>query len=406
MATIPETSSPARQPPREQVDVLRWVRQNLFNTWYNSLLTVLGGWLIYTLVSTVLTWAFTWAEWGVVTANLRLLMIGTYPVDQVWRVWLCVALAAILLGLSQGLWPDVMGSIGVSYGVSLLALALLPLELSNRLWLILCGGLIFGGWWAGQRMAASKAVGHYMRRVAGGWIGLLFVVVALLRGIEPLLPVITTRQWGGLLLTFVLAISSMLLSFPFGVLLAIGRRDGWPAIRVFCTIYIELFRGLPLVTVLFMFLIMLTLFVPGGEGVDNVIKAIVGYTLFTSAYIAENVRGGLQSIPRGQYEAARALGLNPIWTMTFIILPQALRIVIPSNVNQFVSLFKDTTLVVVAGGGMRELLGISRSIVSQGEFLGKWFEALVFAAIIYWFFCFSMTYVSRRLETKFHSGRR
>lgn len=136
------------------------------------------------------------------------------------------------------------------------------------------------------------------------------------------------------------------------------------------------------------------------------LKAIVGYTLFTSAYIAENVRGGLQSIPRGQFEAAKAIGLNPALSMIFIILPQALRIVIPTNVNQFVSLFKDSTLVIVAGGGMLELLGVARNAANQAEFLGSWIEVLVFVGLIFWFFCFSMTYVSRRLEAKLHTGRR
>jgi general L-amino acid transport system permease protein len=155
-----------------------------------------------------------------------------------------------------------------------------------------------------------------------------------------------------------------------------------------------------LVTVLFMFLIMFPLFLPGSEATDNIIRAIVGFTLFTAAYIAENVRGGLQAIPKGQFEAARAMGLNPLLSMTFIILPQALRIVIPANVNQFVSLFKDTSLVIVVGGGMRELLGIARNTANQSEFLGQWLEPLIFAAALYWVFCFSMTYVSRRLENK------
>jgi general L-amino acid transport system permease protein len=232
------------------------------------------------------------------------------------------------------------------------------------------------------------------------------LVLVLLMGLPPLLPLIDVDDWGGVLLTFVLAITGILFSFPLGVLLAIGRRSSLPAVSSFCTIYIELFRGVPLVTVLFMFLIMLPFFVPGGENTPNVIRAIVGFTMFTAAYIAENVRGGLQAIPKGQSEAARAMGLNPMLTMAFIILPQALRIVIPANVNQFVSLFKDTSLVIVVGGGMRELLGRARNIPNQDAFLGQWLEPLVFAALFYWVFCFSMTYVSRRLEEKLNVGYR
>jgi general L-amino acid transport system permease protein len=236
-------------------------------------------------------------------------------------------------------------------------------------------------------------------------VALLVIVLVLLIGLPPLLPLTQTRDWGGVLLTFVLAITGIVFSFPIGVLLAIGRRSNMPAFSAFCTVYIEVFRGVPLVTVLFMFLIMMPLFIPNGENVDNIIRAIVGFTLFTAAYIAENVRGGLQAIPKGQFEASRALGLNPVLTMVFIILPQALRIVIPANVNQFVSLFKDTSLVIVAGGGMLELLGRARNIPNQNEFLGQWLEPLVFAALLYWIFCFSMTYVSRRLENKLSVGQ-
>jgi general L-amino acid transport system permease protein len=392
--------SQASAPPRTSFDLRSWLKENLFSSWYNTLLTAVSLVLIYALVRSVLVWAFTQAQWDVVVANLRLLMVGPYPVDQLWRVWLCVALAALLVGLSQGLWPDIMGLLGPVYGGALLLLALLPFDPSNRIWLAVCGALVFLGWaatWQARRAEMGETVGRW---VGISWVVLLPLVLLLLRGVEPLLFVTRTQDWGGLLLTFVLAISAIVFSFPLGVLLAIGRRSELPVLSGFCTVYIETFRGVPLVTVLFMFLIMFPLFLPGSEATDNIIRAIVGFTLFTAAYIAENVRGGLQAIPKGQYEAARALGLNPLLSMTFIILPQALRIVIPANVNQFVSLFKDTSLVIVVGGGMRELLGIARNTANQSEFLGQWLEPLIFAAALYWIFCFSMTYVSRRLENK------
>jgi general L-amino acid transport system permease protein len=400
MATTSETSG-AMQRPRERIDAGRWLKENLFSSWWNTLLTVLALLLVFVVVRALVNWVFFQADWRVVTTNLRLLLVGTYPLGQLWRVWLCVALAATLVGLSRGIWPEVMGNIAPAYGGVLLLLALLPFEPTNRIWLLVCSGLLFGGWLLGSRLADNAT---FSRWVGISWVVLLLVVLVLLYGLPPLLPVTNTRDWGGLLLTFVLAITGIVFSFPIGVLLAIGRRSSMPAFSGFCTVYIEMFRGVPLVTVLFMFLIMIPLFVSGGENIDKVVWAIVGFTLFTAAYIAENVRGGLQAIPKGQFEAARALGLNPVLTMSFIIMPQALRIVIPANVNQFVSLFKDTSLVIVAGGGMLELLGRSRNIANQTEFLGQWLEPLAFAALLYWIFCFSMTYVSRRLEAKLSVG--
>jgi general L-amino acid transport system permease protein len=402
MATTPTSS----ERPRQQVDIVGWLRQNLFNSWFNSIVTVLVVVLLALLLRSLLVWAFTQAEWGVVEANFRRLMVGNFPQEQTWRVWLCVVLACSLIGLSRGFWPDVIGGVAPVYGVALLLLALLPFATSNRVWLVLCSGLIFAGWPLGRWLAAREASNRWSNLVGMGWVVLLPVVLVLLYGLPPLLPMVATQRWGGLLLTFVLAITGILFSFPLGVLLAIGRRSNLPAVSGFCTVYIEVFRGVPLVTVLFMFLIMLPLFIPGAETSDNIVRAIVGFTLFTAAYIAENVRGGLQSIPKGQVEAATALGLNPVLTMVFIILPQALRIVIPANVNQFVSLFKDTSLVIVAGGGMLELLGIARNAANQTEFLGSYVEAMGFAALLYWIFCFSMTYVSRRLEDRLNVGHR
>lgn len=395
MATISEIV----ERPREQVDAITWLRKNLFSTWYNALLTLLALALLIVLVRAVLAWVLLQAEWRVIAVNLRLFMVGTFPADQLWRAWLCVALAALLLGASWGLWPGVVRGVAVAYASGLLFLALLPFAPSNRLALALCGALIYGGMLVGRRRAGLK------RWVALGWVVLLPLVIFLLRGIGLVLPVIQTNQWGGLLLTMVLAITSIILSFPLGVLLAIGRRSSLPAFSLFCTAYIELIRGVPLVTVLFLAQNILPLFVPGGESIDAVVRAIAGFTLFTAAYIAENVRGGLQAIPRGQEEAARALGLNPFLTMGLIILPQALRIVIPANVGQFISLFKDTSLVVVAFS-LLDLLGIARAVVGQSEFLGRHAETLVFAGAVYWIFAYSLTYVSRRLEAALGVGQR
>lgn len=394
MTTIPELI----ERPRERITPLKWLRTNLFSSWYNSILTIICLTLIYLVLSQLLTWVFTQANWGVVTTNLRLFMIGLFPIEQVWRVWVCVALVTSLLGLSWGIWPQVIRGVAVAYGSALILLALLPFSSSTRVWLLVCGALIFGGFFVGRQFAAPS------RWVVLGWVLTLPLIVYFLRGFGVLLPVIETREWGGLLLTMILSISGIVFSFPLGVLLAVGRRSPLPVISLFCTGYIELIRGVPLVTILFMSQIMLPLFIPGGESIDSIVRAIVGFTFFTAAYIAENVRGGLQAVPSGQYEAARALGLNPFLTMSLIVMPQALRIVIPANVSQFVSLFKDTSLIAIAS--QLDLLGIGRAVLGQDEFLGLQAEVFVFVAAMYWVFAFSMTYVSRQLESALGVGKR
>ncbi|NOK58127.1 MAG: ABC-type amino acid transport system, permease component [Chloroflexi bacterium AL-N10] len=394
MTTIPELI----ERPRERITPLKWLRTNLFSSWYNSILTIICLTLIYLVLSQLLTWVFTQANWGVVTTNLRLFMIGLFPIEQVWRVWVCVALVTSLLGLSWGIWPQVIRGVAVAYGSALMLLTLFPFSSSTRVWLLVCGALIFGGFFLGRQFAAQS------RWVVIGWVLTLPLIVYFLRGFGVLLPVIETREWGGLLLTMILSISGIVFSFPLGVLLAVGRRSSLPAISLFCTGYIELIRGVPLVTILFMSQIMLPLFIPGGEAIDSIVRAIVGFTLFTAAYIAENVRGGLQAVPNGQYEAARALGLNPFLTMSLIVMPQALRIVIPANVSQFVSLFKDTSLIAIAS--QLDLLGIGRAVLGQDEFLGLQAEVFVFVAAMYWVFAFSMTYVSRQLESALGVGKR
>lgn len=383
------------QRPKEHFDPITWIKKNLFSTWGNSLLTLVMLFIIYSILFPLLRWIFTVAEWDVVVVNIRLFMVGTFPQTEIWRVWVSIVLAAGLLGISWGLWPRVVGSVALTYGTALLFLALMPFSPSTRVWLGISGAIIFIGLLIGRK-AFSDEHPTVRRWVAFGWIILLIVMIWLLRGLGIALPVIKTTQWGGLLLTLILAVTGIVLSFPFGVLLAVGRRSSLPIVSIFSTAFIEIIRGVPLVTVLFLFQIMLPIFIPGGESIDKVVRAIVGFTLFTAAYIAENVRGGLQAIPKGQYEASKALGLNPVMTMIFIILPQALRIVIPANVSQFVSLFKDTSLVFIAS--LLDLLGVGRSVLGQNEFIGFQTEVLLFVGSVYWVFAYSLTYVSRRLE--------
>jgi general L-amino acid transport system permease protein len=219
------------------------------------------------------------------------------------------------------------------------------------------------------------------------------------------LPKVESGLWGGLLLTFLLALIGIVASFPIGVLLALGRRSSLPVVKIMCILFIELVRGVPLVTILFMASIILPLFLPEGVRIDRVLRAMTGMTLFAAAYMAENVRGGLQAVSRGQEEAAKALGLTGFQTMAFIILPQALRAVIPAIVGQFIALFMDTTLAVIVG--LVELLAVGKTVLqSNPDWLLLDMEVFVFIAAIFWVFTFSMSYASRRLETALGVGER
>jgi general L-amino acid transport system permease protein len=238
------------------------------------------------------------------------------------------------------------------------------------------------------------------------WVISLPVSFFLLSGLgTEAVPTVGTSLWGGLLLTFLLAIVGIVLSFPFGVLLALGRRSALPAVRILSTVYIEVIRGVPLITILFMADIMLPLFLPGEVRLDRVLRAMGGITLFSAAYVAENVRGGLQAIPSGQIEAANAIGLNAWQTNRYIVLPQALRAVIPANVGLFISLLKDTTLVVI-GVGLLEILGIGRAVLAQPTSFGAHIEVYVFIAAVFFVLCYTMSQASYRLEAALGVGTR
>jgi general L-amino acid transport system permease protein len=285
----------------------------------------------------------------------------------------------------------------------LIVLALLP-DLNqgarvNILLLVVSGLVAFG---------LGRFWGLRLRRMAFiAWVLYFPLVILLIRGIGAgggPLSVVPANLWGGLLLTFLLTIVGISFSFPLGVLLALGRRSTLPAVRWVSIAYIEVVRGVPLVTILYMASTMVPLFLPGGENIHNVIRAMVGITLFSAAYMAENVRGGLQAIPQGQYEASYALGLGGFQTMFFIVLPQALRLVIPVLMGLFISLFKDTSLVATIG--LLELLGISRSILAQPSFIGYQREVYLYISLIYWVFSYFLSYISQRIEIALGAGDR
>jgi general L-amino acid transport system permease protein len=344
-------------PPLTEVGILGWLKKNLFSTWYNILLTVVSLGFIYVVAKVVLTWVFFQARWEVVTTNIKVLLIGRYPSEEAWRV---IAGLAIVVVLGLITW-------------------------------------VF-------RKARGRPI---MRWIVIAWLLSFPLIGVLLRGFtrESLfLPLVATDVWSGLLLTLVLAIVGILASFPLGVLLALGRRSKLIVLKGFCTIYIETIRGIPLISVLFMSQLMLPLFLPPGLRLGTVVRALTGMTLFSAAYTAENVRGGLSAVPIGQYDAAQAVGLKKPLVMVLVILPQALRAVIPTIVGQFISLFKDTTLVVIVG--LLDLLGIAKAVTGQRQFIGLHQEVYCFVAVLFFIFCYTMSFASRRLEKALGVGER
>jgi len=395
-------------PPSERSTALGWVIKNLLNTWYNALLTIVTLGIIFVVLRSSLIWAFSAARWEVIPANLRLFLVGQYPSqipgenDQVWRLWLDLYILAGIIGLSWGVWVRRRETVaGVLLGFPIL-IALLPFSLSVRALLVglSVAGLIF--WWLGKRWARLQRVTISL------WIAYFPVAVLFIRGFgaeeAAFMPNVPTRFWGGLLLSVLLAIVGIAVSFPIGVALAVGRQSSLPIVRSFSVLYIELIRGVPLISLLFMGQIMLPLFLPQGANPDRIIRAMVVIVMFAAAYLAENVRGGLQAIPKGQYEAAYALGLNGFQTMVFIVLPQALRTVIPVLVGQFITLFKDTSLVAIVG--LLDLLGIARSVIANPKFIGTQREVFLFISLFYFVLSYALSYTSRRLEAALGVGER
>ena len=313
------------------------------NRWLDTLITLLlmallgwGGW-------TALHWLLVGADWSVVTTNLPLYALGSYPEDERWRPLLWMLALILLTGLTL---------LGPRRAIWRRALPLL-------------------------------------------WIGMAPVGLWLLAGGLGLLPV-GTRDWGGLTLTLLLTAGSGLLALPLGVVLALGRRSDLPVLRLSSTAYIELMRAVPLIAVLFFGQLLIPLFLPPGLEINRVLRAVLAFALFAAAYIAEDVRGGLQAIPPTQREAAMVLGLSPRQTLQLVVLPQALRIALPSLTNQAVGLLQNTSLMAILG--LVELLGISRSLLANPAFIGRYLEVYLWLAAVYWLACTAMALLARHLE--------
>jgi general L-amino acid transport system permease protein len=361
-----EGPKPDLQPPTMAVGIVGWARKNLFSTPANAILTLLALWFLYKTVPPLLDWLFisaNWQEgtsradcvkpgacWTMIRARFGQMMYGFYPEAERWRV--NIAFLILIVGVA----------------------AVLIERVPYKIW-------------------------------TGAFLFLIYPFIAFLLfygglGLKP----VDTSLWGGLMLTLIIAVTGIAVSLPVGVVLALGRRSAMPVIRIVTIAFIEFVRGVPLITVLFMASVIFPLFLPEGVKFDKLVRALVGISLFSSAYMAEVIRGGLQAIPKGQYEGAMSLGLN-YWKMNaFIILPQALRICIPGIVNSFIGLFMDTNLVLIMG--LIELLGIAQASTRDPNWLGLINTALAFVSLIYFAFCFGMSRYSQALERKLQKGVR
>ena len=350
------------KPPVVEVGIIGWVKTNLFSGWLNSLLTLFMLFILWKIIPPFIKWAFidsNWistseqcrdaagACWSVIPANIRFITFGFFPHDQQWRPLIAMIMLVGLLFFSQ----------------------------DRKRWK---KSLVYA-WTAGLII-----MGLLMK---GGLLGL-----------KP----VESSQWGGLPLTLLLAIFGLTAAYPLGVILALGRQSKMPIVRSLCVVYIELIRGVPLITLLFMSSVVFPLFLPEGITVDKILRAQVAIILFTAAYVAEVVRGGLQGMSQGQYEAAKSLGLNYYQTMRLVILPQALKIVIPPTVSVLISAFKDTSLVVIIA--LYDLLKTTQSVLSDPKWMAYSTEAYIFIAAIYFVCCFFMSNYSRRLEKELDTG--
>ena len=396
------STSEVLAPPAERHTVFGWLRRNLFGSIGDSILTIVAIWLTYAMLKPSLAWGFGEARWQVIADNLKLFMVGRYPAEELWRVWLVLYLLTALIGFVWGVWVKGKEKAGyVLIGIPIF-LAILPFSPSIRLMILALDAFGFLGMMLGRGQNPNLKKWSIIAMLLYFPVGI--VIIGGLTGEAGFLPTVKPDLWGGLMLTILLAVVGIVFSFPIGVSLALGRQSDLPIVSWISVGIIELVRGVPLITILFMMDLMLPLFLPSEIRIEGVIRAFVAITLFSAAYMAENVRGGLQAIPKGQYEAAHALGLSGFTTMAFIILPQALKAVIPILVSQFIGLLKDTTLVMILS--LFDVLGIGKSVLGNPEYIGTAKEVYIFVAALFWVLSYSMSYASQRLETSLGVGER
>ena len=401
-------------PPRTEVGVIGWMHANLFSSRLNSALTVVSSALLVVILWYGLRWIFWSADWTVIERVGGLFLIGSYNTELAcpgqncfWRPQVSLLMVTGLLGLIWGiLGAGVARNIAVLTAVVAALFAFLPYGLEDMGWdvrILLLANLPATaiGWALGR----YTPVGQPHWAVAWG-VAAFLITLVLQRGIPnvPGLQPVSVVYWGGLTLNLILAVGGISLSLPIGIALALGRRSNLPVVKLLCVGFIEVFRGVPLITLLFMSQTLVPLAFPEDFPQNSLFRAAVVITMFSSAYMAENIRGGLQALHPGQAEAARALGL-PGWQTTLLIsLPQAIRNVIPAIVGQFIALFKDTSLVYIIG--MVDIVEIGRVFISRPEYIASAREMFVFLAVVFWVFCYGMSYVSRHIEAHLGVGER
>ncbi len=414
---------PDLEPPATTIGVIGWLRDNLFSSVGNSILTVVGLLLLAYTVPPILNWTLFDAVWtggaDACRANpnaacwtfagswWEFFIYGFYDKTQVWRIDL--ALWALYVGVAFVVVDDdvrqkrpVSSILAFIIAVtSMIFISTMIRHGAPTIW-IMFGALITIGLvaWAWTLPNGRSRVGFSL--LFGYPVLVFFLLGGGILGLSP----IPTSKWGGFSLTLVIAITGIVASLPIGILLALGRRSEMPVLRLVCTLFIEFWRGVPLITVLFMANFMLPLFAPEGANIDQLLRALIGVALFASAYMAEVVRGGLQAIPNGQYEGAKSLGLSYWKMMGLIVMPQALKIVIPGIVNTFIGLFKDTTLVLIIG--LLDFLNSVQTATTNPDWSIRSvpFTGYVFVAFIFWLHCYGMAWYSRLLENKLHTGHK
>ncbi|MEI6029832.1 MAG: amino acid ABC transporter permease [Synechococcaceae cyanobacterium ELA739] len=409
----PLPAAPSLRPPLAHQ--LSRLRHQLAPTAADGLLSLGLLALIVWAALQLLGWAIGRADWAVLQLNSMLLLVGRYPPEQQWRLWLLGALLAAQAGLSWGLlraWPRAdrrdQGRLWPRHDrIAALLIPLLALLLPAALqltwplqlrWWLLAGLLLVLRWVAGRWGGRLQPRGLRL-------VGLLWPVLYLLGfwliGGGLGLAAVAPGDWGGLLLTLVMASFAMALSFPLGILLALGRRSQLPLLRWGSVAYIEFIRGAPLITLLFIGQNILGFLLPGGMSPDRIWRAAWVLTLFAAAYLAEAVRSGLAAVPRGQLEAARSLGLSQLQALVTVVIPQALKVALPALVGQFIALLQDTTLLSLIG--LLDLLGTARGIMANPEFLGHSSELYLVLALVYWCCCAALGLGSRALEQRLDS---
>ena len=411
-ATVPA----AARPPVKRVDPVRWIRVNLFSSPLNSLLTLVFAPLLLSAAWRFFRFLTVTARWDIIEANLTLYIVGAFPRDQLWRLWLAMAIMAVAFGLVGGLIGATAREAAVAAGRStrvsrydrisrlgppmLLLATLLGFARTFTPFLLTAVVVALGVSTSILARRLPQGVRRFVPLLAVAGIVIALLAISSFGGVS-------RREWGGLLITTYYTIGALVIAYPIGILLALGRRSTLPMVRWVCAGYVEFFRGSPLITLLFTGWLILPFFLPAGFPTPTLVtRALVIFVLFTSAYVAEIVRGGLQAVGRGQWEAAQALGLSP-WKQTrLIVLPQALRAVIPGLVGQAISLFKDTTLVLIIG--QQDLLAIAQNVTKQDQFLGQGYitESLVYVGIVYWVASYWLSKESQRLEVRLGVGRR